>query len=430
MNNTSILKGKLIIRKKEIPCYILLVSLFFPTRGSILGLSFYHILAIALIAYLLSNPSKPKDKAPRYLWIYGIVLLAMDIYWFQLENWWYYISNLAPYILAFLFILYGIKTKKSFEHYIDFIIFVFSMYSLFCIVESLTSFNIFDLLTNTHIEEYTFTNEIRFGFIRNRGAVDISINNGMLQCLVLSMCSYRKATKRKQKYLIAYILVFFSSFLTLSRGVWIQLLVSTMMIVFVMPETKKLKLVARTLLVLILTLAVGSFGSSGFAENIIEMIKNMFLSIASVFTESNNSSLIGVGHRFVLWSWVYETVKSSIVFGLGVGKEVSVTTTLGYNKISIEVMWLYLLYQTGIIGMINFFIFQFNSIKYSLKRTDKKLFGPKYNNFNYYLLSASIGYFIALFACSGFEDLRFYYIFLALGIAYNRINKYSSVQEN
>lgn len=388
------------------------------------GMTFYYVMALGLAVFLLSRPKKPNIKIPAYLWIYGIVLVGMDLYWFNVENWWYYISNLAPYFLAFIFILYGITTKDAFNRFIDFIIVIFAIYALFCIIESITYFNIFDSLTHTKVEEYLFTNEIRFGFVRNRGAVDISINNGMLQCLVLSLCSYRIATNRQIKYVVSFCLIFLASFLSLSRGVWVQLLISQALVVMVMPGRKKIMLILKTLLALFLVLLIGSVMSSGFTEKIADLIENMFLSIASVFTESNNSNMIGVGHRFLLWSWVFNTIGSSLVFGLGVGANVSVTTSLGYNKVSIEVMWLYVMYQMGLIGLIGFVVFQIGSIRYSIKHLKKKKYGDYYNNFNYYILAASVGYFIALFACSGFEDLRFYYIIVALGICYNHLFNY------
>ena len=191
MNSNSLRKRGSVINLGLVPCYLLIISFFFPTRGSIRGITFYYIYALALLFFLFIVISKPiiyKIIIPKPIWIYGFVLVFMVFYSFQPTRWWYYISLILPFILSFLFIITEIRTKEKFNKLIDFIIVVFSIYSCFCIIESVTHYNIFDTLTNTRILVYEFTNEIRFGFVRNRGAVDISINNGMLLCLVSVLC--------------------------------------------------------------------------------------------------------------------------------------------------------------------------------------------------------------------------------------------------
>ena len=413
-------KKKKSLSIREIPCYLLVLSLFFPIRGSILGLGFYHVIGLAFIIYLCSLKTLKTSIHPSYLWVYGLTLVGMDLYWFQPDRIWWYFSNLLPFFAAFLFIPHGIQTEDALNHFLDFIISVFAVYSVSCIIESVTYFNIFDFLTNTRISEYTFTNEIRFGFVRNRGALDISINNGMILCMALSVCAYRLLQEKKRKHLIAYGLIMLASFMSFSRSVWLQIMVSQLLIIMTIPSVKKIKVILGATGILLLILLIGTVLNAEFAVGIAGIVDNMVASFLSIFIGKNDSELIGIGHRFLLWPWVYETVKDNIIFGFGVGAPVAVKTTLGYTKVSIEVAWLATLYYTGLIGLFGLITYQFGCMKHALRRIKKKLFGLHYKNINYYFLTATIAYFIVLFSCNFGEDMRFHYIFLALVMCCNR----------
>lgn len=183
---------------------------------------------------------------------------------------------------------------------------------------------------------------------------------------------------------------------------------------------QKIKVILGATGILLLILLIGTVFNAGFAVGISGIVDNMVASFLSIFIGKNDSELIGIGHRFLLWPWVYETVKDKIIFGFGVGAPVAVKTTLGYTKVSIEVAWLATLYYTGLIGLFGLITYQFGCMKHALRRIKKKLFGLHYKNINYYFLTATIAYFIVLFSCNFGEDMRFHYIFLALVMCCNR----------
>ena len=228
-------------RLYELPCYLLVLSLFFPTRGTIVGLTFYVIQIFSLALFALTSKRAIVSRTSPFVCVLLASIIIMDLHHFSASNWWYYLSNLLPLILAFLFIPSRIKTRHAFDRFVRFIILVFTIYSVFCIIESITSFNIFDALTNTKIEEYSFTNEIRFGYVRNRGAIDISINNGMLLCLVLSLAAFYIIHSHKKAFLICYALIFLAAFFSLSRTVWIQLGISQILIFLSIKAKQKLR---------------------------------------------------------------------------------------------------------------------------------------------------------------------------------------------
>lgn len=418
----------------ELPCYLLVLSLFFPTRGAIAGLSFYLVQFFSLFIFVLTIKRFQIPKIPLFVIVLLTSIIIMDLHLFSPSNWWYYVSNLSPLILAFLYIPSRIKTLNSFDRFIKFIIIIFSAYSIFCIIESTTSFNIFDTLTNTKIEVYAFTNEIRFGYIRNRGAVDISINNGMLLCLVLSLIAFYINHTHKKAYFLSYVLVFLAAFFSLSRTVWVQLAISQLIIFFGIKAKLKIRIILFVIFVLFVLLIMGVLFSSGFIINLKDLMDEMTQSIVDVFTGDNQSSMIGIGHRFSLWGWVTYAVGDKWLLGLGVGQPVKIITQAGYLKESIEVMILYVFYQGGLIGVIGFVFFQIGCLTMLYKSSIKM----RHTNCNYffYVLAASIGYFVAIFACSAFEDLRFYYILIALAISlknsvfkngFAKVHKYYSV---
>ena len=91
-------------------------------------------------------------------------------------------------------------------------------------------------------------NSLRFGLARNRGLADVSINNGMLLCLVLCIAAYVLiyATKKERKwYQISYILIFLDAFLTLSRAIWLELLITQILIFIVLAPKSKLKIIGK-----------------------------------------------------------------------------------------------------------------------------------------------------------------------------------------
>ena len=84
-----------------------------------------------------------------------------------------------------------------------------------------------------------------------------------------------------------------------------------------------------------------------------------------------------------------------------------------------------MLYHVGFVGLSGYIIFQIGSIVHMIKghKVEKKVAKDKKITFNYVMLIATVSYFVTQFSCSAFEDLKFYYIMLALVFVYNRICK-------
>ena len=132
------------------------------------------------------------------------------------------------------------------------------------------------------------------------------------------------------------------------------------------------------------------------------------------------------GARFELWSWVYEAVKSDLIFGKGYenqfSRRVLWSTGYGYtNKTSIEVHWLSTMYTGGLFALAGFISYQIGCL-YVLIKNKVKISAEKVS-FQYVMIVVTIGYFISLFAFAGFEDLSYFYLLMALFESYLNISK-------
>lgn len=417
-------KKKYSILPPLIMCKLILLSLFLPERGSVFGLK-HSIVLFGCVALYFLLTGKWRVSVPRFMWIYVLFEVVCRIAHFTDKG-------IQHHVLAFVQILgvsyvlvSSLKTEKEIEDMIGFVVKAFAVYAIFGIIESLTLFNVFDYLTDTTVV-YKFANELRFGLARNRGATNISINNGMMVCLALCLAAYKwinAAKKERTMYAVIYVLIFVDCFLTLSRAVWLDMAFSQGLIFLMLDRDRKKLIIAGVVAVLCVTVVGGLIFVPGIIFKVITIFDEMISSIISAFGGSTTSELQGVGNRLSLWAWVWDAVKEHKIFGVGYTQAFNYEVYPGFVKTSIEVMWLSRLYRTGLVGMIGYILFQAGSLLYLYKRkrwmlsvrTGRKI------GLNYIMLIASVSYFVTQFSCSGYEDLRFYYMLLALTFAHNDV---------
>lgn len=420
-------------------CELLLFYVLIPSRGRFFGISFAANLVVLLCflgQFFVSQ--KVVYGIPKFCVVYILISIFGILVHYSdrslLDNIIVIIRLIAPFYI----ILIGITNLDRFMTMLQYIVKVFTIYGIFGIIEALIHFNIFDALTGTKVI-YEAANEIRFGLARNRGAADISINNGMLLCLVLCIAAYVLiyASKKDRKwYQLCYLIIFIDTFLTLSRAVWMELVITQILIFVVLAPKSKLRVIGKILLICICGGLLLLTIKPDLLEKIIYIFKEMFSSIYDAFSGSDTSESsqmsYGVGHRFILWKWVWEKVQGYLIFGAGDKIPFIYVAPSGFIKQSIEVMWLYTLYRMGLVGLFGYIVFQIGSIVYMIKghKLEKKVFEDKKVTFNYVILVATALYFFTQFSCSGFEDLKFYYIILALVFAYNKICKQKFDNEN
>lgn len=413
-------------------CELLLFYVLIPLRGRIFGISFAAnlVLIMCFVGQFLVSQRVVYD-IPKFCVVYILISIFGILIHYSDRSLVDNVIVIIRFIAPFYIILIGITSMDGFMTMLQYIVKIFTIYGIFGIIEALTHFNIFDALTGTKVV-YEAANELRFGLARNRGAANISINNGMLLCLVLCIAAYVLiyASKRNRKwYQLCYLIIFVDTFLTLSRAVWMELVITQILIFVVLAPKSKLKVIGKILLICICGGLLLLIIKPDLLEKITYIFKEMFSSTYDAFSGSDTSESsemsYGVGHRFILWKWVWEKVQGYLIFGTGDKIPFIYVASSGYIKESIEVMWLYMLYRMGLVGLFGYIVFQIGSIVHMIKghKLEKKVFEDKKVTFNYVMLVATALYFFTQFSCSGFEDLKFYYIMLALVFAYNKICK-------
>lgn len=406
-------------------CLVMLLTIVFPTRGEILGLGGGTILLMCCVGCIIVQGFKIKKVSIPIFYIIYVVLNVICMLYHKGDRS-YYINLIETMniIGVTYIILSSIKTKIDFDKFIDYIVYIFMIYAILGIIESFFHWNFFDLITHTEVV-YKHANELRFGLARSRGATDISINNGMLLCLVLCIVAYKLINsnyKKRRIYFIAYILIFINAFCTLSRGIWIDLFLSQILIFLSLKSSKKLKVIFKIVMVAMTIFILGRLVAPNLIDKVFDIFNEMIGSIINVLGGSAESSMADEGDRVSLWGWVWSSVQNKALWGLGYDAKFAYLTKAGAVKESIEVMWLYRLYQTGFMGLLSYIFFQLGSIIYATKKMMKKRKREKVG-FNYIFIVASIAYFITQFSCCAVEDLRFYYIMLSLLFCYNTIDK-------
>lgn len=411
-------------------CKLMLFSILIPARGSILGITFgANLILLLCFAGQFLASQKLVSNIPKFCLAYILISLFEILIHFSDKSLSNNIIAVARLIAPMYVILIGVTDLEKFRSMLQFIVKVFTVYGVLGIIETLTHFNFFDAVTGTKVV-YEHANELRFGLARNRGALDVSINNGMLLCMVLCIAAYvliYSSPKGHKFYKCCYLIIFIDTFLTLSRGIWMELIATQVLIFLALTSKEKRKILAKIFIAIVLIVAVLSILSPKVLNNITyivqEMMKSIFDALTGADTSDTSEMNYGVGHRFALWSWVWEKTQGYLIFGTGYSIPFVYVVSPTYIKESIEVMWLYMLYHVGFVGLFGYIIYQIGSICYMIKGyvLEKNILENKKVTFNYVILVATILYFFTQFSCSAFEDLRFYYIMLSLTLAYNRI---------
>ena len=149
-------------------------------------------------------------------------------------------------------------------------------------------------------------------------------------------------------------------------------LIATQVLIFLALTSKeKRKILAKIFIAIVLIVAVLSILSPKILNNITyivqEMMKSIFDALTGADTSDTSEMNYGVGHRFALWSWVWEKTQGYLIFGTGYSIPFVYVVSPTYIKESIEVMWLYMLYHVGFVGLFGYIIYQIGSNCFVLK---------------------------------------------------------------
>ena len=285
------------------------------------------------------------------------------------------------------------------------------VYSLMCILEAITGFNIFLVIAGAS------ASKMRFGFYRSIGVANHSINNGLILAMLVLLLLYFqvKAYCNSKRITLAIVLSTIACFLTLSRTPLIAL---ALVFLFYFIERGGLYFLVRhknkTILCIFALIIVFSFSST--ARRSFINVTNMFLAVfndnvAEEITSSFGSNASGIGERFDLYRWIYDDMGNHHVFGVGANTafehDFHVTAKTIRTKTSIENQYLKMFYYFGFVGLCIFIVFLLKVMLVSLINSKKdKIY--RYTKYALFVLS------VCWFLVSSVDDFRWLLLFVSL----------------
>ena len=403
---------------------IMLLVIFLPRS---VNFRYIIILALVILSFFADGVKTKYLNMNLGMFIYAGTFIISEVIHLYSGS----LKDIFVFLTMFVFLRYiifvGLGDMNRFLNFLEGISIFSVIYGILGIIEAFTTFNIFDLIFDRSFE-LVGANTYRYGIYRGHGVCTISINNGMLLVFFLCITGYllfNHISKRRKILTVTYFVLLVAIGLNLSRMVWLVAIATQCIIAVKCGMSWILKRVAIVLAIFIILLPI----LGQFIETVQSFLQSMFLSLINLDYMESNSGAGGIGERLMLWSVVFEKVKDSKVFGVGFMENFSVQMTTIYGstitKESIEIHWLYVLWQKGLFGMIGFIIYQISCLVYCWKRK-KQQFEEQHFSFNFLMVVVSISYFAAIFSFAGFEDLYFFYIMFSICEAYNNILKKES----
>ena len=336
------------------------------------------------------------------------------------------------FVMRFFFVPLVIYRKMNSVHtvecYLKLIVIFGFLYSILGLFEAFYGYNLFESIYGYTIERYA-ANDIRFGINRSFGFFTISINNGMFMCMIWCISNYLLCSERKKKKASIFLFIVWGvvglyTILILSKSVLIVAVISQ--IILFLKNDADLPLRKKIIRFIIISVCFIIFINSGtvlgkYFTNMYIPVLNQIVGLSVAYDEEYSAG--GAGERFVLYSWVLESMNGHYLFGVGLEQKFSYTfvkisewgNRSRWVKESIENTWLYYLFRMGFVGMFSFIIYQFGCLKSIIQILKLE---ARHYSLSFLMLILTIGYFILLLTCFGQEDLKFFYILFAIYIAY------------
>ena len=327
-----------------------------------------------------------------------------------------------------------INTRKQFLDIIKAVIYSSGIVSVVGIVEEITHFNLFSLLTSEPLNY----NPSRFGILRILTFSSHTIVYGVYLMFCLALCLYFMqfvSAKQKRKYQVIYGLLWINLILTLSRSIIILTIISQLMILYFCGVRKLFSIMFR----LIIVGSVGIIVLSLISSEFLRIISYIWYMILAVFDDRyvsmisgafGNDNLNAVGNRVDLYKWVAESMNNHWLLGNGMNASFNygyLTTNGLYTwtqyKTSIEVHWLDILFRYGLVGLCTEALAFITIVIYPLLKKLKKREWEKTVGFNAVCFSAFVCYIIELFAVNQSSDRNIFYLFVILLFIYNKKEK-------
>ncbi len=331
-----------------------------------------------------------------------------------------------------------VNSKEKFLRCIDVLIWAFAIVGVLGVLESVTGINVFAIFNNSGIAlNY---NGARLGVIRIISFTGQTINYCLCCAMMATLTIYRMSTikslKHRRRLLLVYGLLVLNIVLTLSRSIILCFIISQL-ILFARFGIRKL--LRNVTVIIAITLIISSVWSLVGDESS-NMIAQFIYMLLAVFDDRFAEKLAsnwgaedtsGVGDRFILYKWVWNTVKDNLVMGFGSRASFQYTYQMSdgvwiWNRVKngIEVNYLNMLFRYGVIGLITeCAMYLYYAVKSCLNAFKKYNNWERKINYNYAMFVILIMNFMAWFAVSqsAEEPILYFAIFLMMAYNGNRI---------
>lgn len=375
------------------------------------------LLAISILLYMVLYGKLTKIQLRNDIILYWLFLIIMALSYYIDAG----IVKTATYVMSFILLpwilITVINSEKRFYKAIDTLIFAGAFIGVLGIIEAVLKFNFIQPLASGDIE---FFHEIRYGLLRIMTTFGQPIAYGLYQVFIIALINYRKGTSNCGRMLnICYVISALNIFLSVSRIPIIAFILIQVLMTYRESKKKFINWLVAFAIGLMFYLII--LTSLGFKIPFIDDILETFNQLLSGNTQSSGST-VGFGNRFDLWTWVYLSMGNKWMTGHGPTAEFAYKVYEWQTKKSIENQYLNILWHNGLIGLVSMLLSYVSILVYSFKRRNRTLACAEESmSFNTMIFFMMLVYYVVEFGVQESDISRIYTVFVALLIAYNRI---------
>lgn len=407
--------------------FVLMLYPIMPLNYYVGPLSYANFCGLLLVLFFfvfrLRNFDAKVFKEDWTVWLY---LAVYTIFNFVTASFMNGVAWLFAELLACVAIIFSIEDRRDFFRAIDGIICAAVLLGMLGIAESLTGQY---FLQGALMNPADGSTGLRYGVLRCTGTFGSPINLGLFEAIASVLVAYRLTTRvskaGKRALMLAYVPLVVSMILSVSR-LGICVFVAANSILLLCSGAGKVLSVIAELCLGLCVLVLGSdalgFDLSLFSKAFSDFASAV-LSMLAGTAQSQNSSVVGFGNRFDLYAWVIDYVGDNWLAGLGVKAEFSHVLNQWTTKTSVEVNYLYIYLQCGVIGLIALIVFYCGNLRYAWRHRGCRIEGEGQFTFGGIAFIVFALYYIAQFGVQETDLARLHFELIALLIAYVIISR-------
>ena len=404
-----------------------------------IGVSFTYIMyAFILLAFLLICKKQlfvKRDIIYSCIGMWTVANVGMYIYHS------YYMGAVWTILMiaALLVVSSSVSNRLTFQRMIISLCYANGVVCILGIVESLTGYNVWEILNNSG--QTLYYNAPRFGMVRiisfTYQTISYCTYLVIVSALIFYAISFSANKLIKRRLRIVYILVCVNVILTLSRSAMLVFIVAQGMLLWGMGFKKFVRNVIKILLVAIVVLFVMLIVSPALFSK----LQNLYYMLMAVFdndytnlisAEFGKDNLEAIGTRFLIYKWVSATVGDRWLTGVGYSTPFSYHYTgqsgiYTYEAVkkAIEVEYVHTYYESGFIGVVAEVTAFVGIIATTLRNKFMPAEWEGNIGFNYVTFVIVICLIVQYFSVNQSSEQNMFFLVVTLCISYNCHRKYS-----